>query len=104
MQPADEPLLQYSAYEAEEGSTDRFPQGYTGLIKSNLEPIIGDILHFRRSKPTEPEHKVQAENWAEVERRMVLALPSNDELQCNSAMRESVVVRHVTIESKCIVK
>ena len=62
VQPADEPLLQYSAYEAEEGSTDGFPQGYTGPIKSNSGPIIGDILHFRRSKPKEPERKAQAEN------------------------------------------
>ena len=104
VQPADEPLLQYSAYEAEEGSTDGFPQGYTGPIKSNSGPIIGDILHFRRSKPKEPERKAQAENWAKAEHRMVLALLSNDELQCNCATRESVEVRHVTTESKCTVK
>ena len=47
VQPADEPLLQYSAYEVEEGSTDGLPQEYAGPIQSYSGPIIGDILHFR---------------------------------------------------------
>ena len=101
VQPADEPLLQYSAYEAEEGSTDGLPQGYARPIQSYSGPIIGDILHYRRSKPKEPERKAQAENWAKAERRMVSALLSSDELQCDCATRESVEVRHVTTESKC---